>query len=302
MNSPKHGGTVWQINGLGEISDRYDAILCDIWGVLHNGVDSFPQAAQALASFRRRGGVVVLITNAPRPSALVHRELLKLGIPRNAFDAIVTSGDVTIGLIEERINVPVLHIGPARDFGLFDSAAEASGRQPTLASLEEARYALCTGLRNDDTETPDDYEAELHVMADRLMPMICANPDVVIHRGADLVYCAGALARRYEDIGGSVIYAGKPYLPIYRRALALAERACGRAIDRRRVLAIGDGMVTDIAGAAGAGLDALFVTHGIHREPLHGATFDSQADPIELRRLYDQHALWPVAAIGALRA
>jgi HAD superfamily hydrolase (TIGR01459 family) len=301
MNSAKHGGTVSQINGLGEISDRYDVVLCDIWGVLHDGVYSFPQASQALASFRQGGGVVVLITNAPRPSALVHRQLLKLGIPRNAFDAIVTSGDVTIGLVEERIADPVLHIGPARDFGLFVSAAAASGRQPTLASLEEARYALCTGLRKDDTETPDDYEAELRVMAARLMPMICANPDVVIHRGADLVYCAGALARRYEDIGGSVIYAGKPHPPIYRRALALAEHTCGRAIDRRRVLAIGDGMVTDIAGAAGAGLDALLVTAGIHRDCLHPQTLDSPADPTEIRRLCIQFALWPVAAISSLR-
>ena len=301
MNAPKDGRTVWQINGLGDISGRYDAILCDIWGVLHNGVNSFSQASQALASFRRRGGVVVLVTNAPRPSALVHRQLLKLGIPRDAFDAIVTSGDVTIGLIEERINDPVLHIGPARDFGLFDSAAEASGRQPNLVPLEEARYALCTGLRNDDTETPDDYEAELRVMAARLTPMICANPDVVIHRGADLVYCAGALARRYEDIGGSVIYAGKPYPPIYRRALALAEHACGRAIDRHRVLTIGDGMIADIAGAAGAELDALLVTAGIHRDCLHPRTLDSPADPTEIRRLCIQYALWPVAAISSLR-
>jgi HAD superfamily hydrolase (TIGR01459 family) len=302
MNSRQHTPHIRQIAGLADISDRYDAILCDIWGVLHNGVESFAQASQALVWFRRHGGAVVLVTNAPRPSAFIHRQLLKLGVPRDAFDAIATSGDVTIDLIRERSDDPVLHIGPARDLGLFDSAAEAAGRRPKLASLREARYALCTGLRNDETETPKDYEAELHAVADREMLMICANPDVVIHRGADLVYCAGALARRYEEIGGSVIYAGKPYLPIYRRALALAERACGRAIDRRRVLAIGDGMVTDIAGAAGAGLDALFVTHGIHREPLHGATFDSRADPTELRRLYDQHALWPVAAIGVLRA
>src|SRR5580704_15881993 len=184
-----------QIEGLGEISDRYDAILCDIWGVLHNGVASFGPASKALSAFRRRGGAVVLISNAPRPSAPIRRQLETLGVSPDAFDAVATSGDVTIELIAERIDDPVLHIGPARDLSLFDSAAEAAGRRPKLVSLEDAAYALCTGLRHDTTETPDDYEAELGVMAARAMTMICANPDIVIHRGDVLIYCAGALAR-----------------------------------------------------------------------------------------------------------
>jgi HAD superfamily hydrolase (TIGR01459 family) len=291
-----------QIEGLGEISDRYDAILCDIWGVLHNGVASFDPASKALSAFRRRGGAVVLISNAPRPSAPIRRQLETLGVSPNAFDAVATSGDVTIELIVERIDDPVLHIGPARDLSLFDSATEATGRRPQLVSLEDAAYALCTGLRHDTTETPDDYEAELGVMAARAMTMICANPDIVIHRGEVLIYCAGALARRYEDLGGPVVYAGKPYAPIYLRALALAERATGAPLDRRRVLAIGDGMKTDIAGAAVAGVDALFVTGGIHRAALHGETLARPASATELRRLYAEHSLWPVAAIGELRA
>jgi len=291
-----------QIEGLGEISDRYDAILCDIWGVLHNGVASFGPASEALSAFRRRGGAVVLISNAPRPSAPIRRQLEKLGVLPDAFDAVATSGDVTIELIAERIDDPVLHIGPARDLSLFDAAAEAAGRRPKLVSLGDAAYALCTGLREDVTETPDDYEAELGAMTARAMTMICANPDIVIHRGDALVYCAGALARRYEDLGGPVVYAGKPYAPIYRRALALAERATGGPLDRRRVLAIGDGMKTDIAGAAVAGVDALFVTHGIHRAALHGETLVKPASASALRRLYAEHSLWPVAAIGQLRA
>jgi HAD superfamily hydrolase (TIGR01459 family) len=301
MNAHELARDVPQIGGLGDISDRYDAILCDIWGVVHDGVSAFAPASQALMSFRRRGGAVVLVSNAPRPSALLRRQLETLGVSPEAFDAIATSGDVTIGLIEERIDDPVLHIGPSRDLGLFDAAAEATGRRPKLVPVADARYALCTGLRSDEIETPEDYEAELGAIAARATPMICANPDVVIHRGAKLVYCAGALARRYEELGGSVVYAGKPHLPIYRLALALAERARGAPIDKRRVLAIGDGMNTDIAGAARAGLDALLVTHGIHRLALHGETLESPADPIELRRLYAQHALWPIAAIGALQ-
>jgi HAD superfamily hydrolase (TIGR01459 family) len=291
--------TVRQISGLSEISDRYDAILCDIWGVVHNGMASFPPASEALQSFRRRGGAVVLITNAPRPSPPIVRQVLRLGVPADAFDAIVTSGDVTIGLMERQTGDRVLHIGPARDLSLFDAAAEG-GARPKLVPLDDAQYALCTGLRNDEVETPDDYQPELRAMATRAMTMICANPDIVIHRGETLVYCAGALARRYEELGGSVIYAGKPYAPIYDRALKLAEQARGAPIEKRRVLAIGDGMKTDIAGATQAGLDALFVTGGIHRS-LHGETPASPADPVELQRLYDESAAWPVAATPALR-
>jgi HAD superfamily hydrolase (TIGR01459 family) len=221
-------------------------------------------------------------------------------VPPEAFDAVVTSGDVTIGLMERETGDRVLHIGPERDLSLFDAVAEATGAQLRLVSLADAQYALCTGLRDDETETPDDYEPELQAMAVRAMTMICANPDIVIHRGETLVHCAGALARRYEDLGGSVVYAGKPHGPIYDRALALAERARGAPVERSRVLAIGDGMKTDIMGATRAGLDALFVTGGIHRS-LHGETPASSADPVELQRLYDQSAAWPVAALPVLR-
>jgi HAD superfamily hydrolase (TIGR01459 family) len=289
-----------QISGLPEISDRYDLILCDIWGVLHNGVAAFAQASDALVSFRRRGGAVLLISNAPRPSPPIARQVLKLGVSPDAFDAVVTSGDVTIGLMEQQAGDRVLHIGPERDLTLLDAVAEATGARPKLVSLEDAQYALCTGLRNDEAETLDDYEPELRAIAIRGLTMICANPDIVIHRGDTLIYCAGALARRYEEFGGSVVYAGKPYTPIYDRALALAEHIRGAPIEKPRVLAIGDGMRTDVTGASRAGLDVLFVTGGIHRS-LHKETLDSPADPIELQHLYDENAVWPVAAIPVLR-
>jgi HAD superfamily hydrolase (TIGR01459 family) len=291
---------VRQISGLSAISDHYDAILCDIWGVLHNGVASFAAASEALVSFRRRGGAVVLISNAPRPSPPIQGQVLKLGVSPEAFDAVVTSGDVTIGLMKQQAGDQVLHIGPERDLSLLDAVAEATGARPKLVSLEAAQYALCTGLRHDDVETPEDYEPELRAMSSRGLTMICANPDIVIHRGDTLIYCAGALARRYEELGGSVIYAGKPYAPIYDRALALAQQIRGAPVDKRRVLAIGDGMRTDIVGASRAGLDVLFVTGGIHRS-LHKETLESPADPIELQHLYDENAVWPVAAIPMLR-
>jgi HAD superfamily hydrolase (TIGR01459 family) len=291
---------VRQISGLSEISDRYDVILCDIWGVLHNGVASFAEASDALVSFRKWGGAVILISNAPRPSPPIARQVLKLGVSPDSFDAIVTSGDVTVGLMAQQAGDRVLHIGPERDLTLLDAVAEASGARPKLVALEDAQYALCTGLRNDEVEALDDYEPELQAMAVRGMTMICANPDIVIHRGDTLIYCAGALARRYEDLGGSVVYAGKPYTPIYDRALTLAEQIRGASVAKPRVLAIGDGMRTDIAGAARAGLDVLFVTGGIHRS-LHKETPDSPADPIALQLLYDENAVWPVAAIPVLR-
>src|SRR5579871_347321 len=290
-----------QIAAFREISGRYEAILCDIWGVLHNGVAAFPEASRSLAAFRKAGGVVVLITNAPRPSAPVRRQLVDLGVLPEAFDSVVTSGDVTIRLIEDRIDDPMLHIGPTRDLSLFQAAGAAMGRGPELVPLDQARYALCTGLRHDSTETPKDYESELRALAGRSAPLVCANPDIVIHRGEALVYCAGALARRYEELGGAVVYAGKPHRPIYDRAIAEVEAARGSPIDRRRILAIGDGMTTDIAGAAVVGIDALFITGGIHRAALHREALDAPADPEALQRLFEEHGLRPIASMIALR-
>ena len=301
MTSPQ-AREVRQIGGLGEISERYDAVFCDIWGVLHNGVAAFPAASEALVSFRRGGGSVVLISNAPRPSEPVRRQLLEIGVTPDAYDAIATSGDVAASLIAERIDDPVLHIGPSRDLSLFEEATGLTGRKPVLVAIKDARYSVCTGLRDDVRETADDYEAELRAMADTGMTMICANPDVVIHRGDTLVYCAGALAQKYEQLGGLVVYAGKPHGPIYKRATALVERARSNELRKGRILAVGDGMKTDIAGAAGAGLDSLFVTSGIHRDALHRGLVGDRADADQLTKLCREWDLWPSWAIGALRS
>ena len=246
---------VRQISGLSEISDRYDAILCDIWGVVHNGVASFAAASDALVSFRGRGGAVVLISNAPRPFPPVKRQVLKLGVSPDAFDAIVTSGDVTIGLMEQQPGDRVLHIGPERDLSLFDAVADATARGRNSCPSKTPNMRSAPASETTRPKRSDHYEPELQAMAARGLPMICANPDIVIHRGETLIYCAGALAHRYEELGGSVVYAGKPYAPIYDRALALAERFEARRSRSARVLAIGDGMKTDIIGrrASGAG-------------------------------------------------
>ena len=245
------------------LAGDYDVALCDVWGVVHNGVVAAPEACDALTRFRERGGTVVLITNAPRPGERVARTILdRLGVPSAAYDGIISSGDVTRALIAARAGARVFHIGPERDLPLFD------GLDSPMAPLERADYVVCSGLLDDTVETPRDYEELVARMHARALPMICANPDVVVERGDKLVYCAGAIADLYAAAGGDVIYAGKPYRPIYEQALGLAEAARGQRVQQHRLLAIGDSVRTDLKGAAAFGIDALFVTAGIHAEEL----------------------------------
>jgi HAD superfamily hydrolase (TIGR01459 family) len=239
----------------------------------------------------------VLITNAPRPNGPIRAQLDHLHVPRSAYDAVVTSGDVTLGLMRARGAAPVHHIGPSRDLSLFDSLAELGGSAPPRTSLEEASYVLCTGLFDDTRETPADYERTFADMLARKLLMICANPDLVIHRGEDLIYCAGALAERYEQIGGDVVYAGKPHAPIYREALARADAIRGKPTDKSRVVAVGDAMRTDIAGAQGQGLDTLFVASGIHRNEIGGGrTIDGAA----FEQFAARHGMRPTSIIDHL--
>jgi HAD superfamily hydrolase (TIGR01459 family) len=240
----------------------YDVVLSDVWGVVHNGIAATPEACDALTRFREGGGTVVLITNAPRPGANVRAILDRLAVPHSAYDAIVSSGDVAHALIAARAGERVFHIGPARDLPMFD------GLEAPVAELEQADYVVCSGLFDDTVETPQDYQPLIERMRVRALPMICANPDVVVERGETLVYCAGAIADLYADAGGEVINAGKPYRPIYEQALAVAEAARGRPVERRRLLAIGDSVRTDLQGAVAFGIDSLFVTAGIHAEEL----------------------------------
>jgi HAD superfamily hydrolase (TIGR01459 family) len=270
------------LGGIALLADRYDAILCDIWGVVHNGRQHFARACDALQRFRSKGGVVVLITNAPRPFPPILEQLARLGVPREAFDELVTSGDVTLTFIEARGAAPLYHIGPERDLTFFSILAERTGLAPPLVGLEEADYVVCTGLFHDERESPLDYEAQLVRMRERGLEFISPNPDITVHVGERELYCAGALAQRYGELGGRVLQAGKPYAPIYERALALAGERAGRPILKSRVLAIGDGLRTDIRGAVDQGLPALFISHGIHRAEFHPneggpGSFDSAA-------------------------
>jgi HAD superfamily hydrolase (TIGR01459 family) len=247
------------------LAPDYGLVLSDVWGVVHNGVAATAEACDALARFRAQGGRVVLITNAPRPRESVVAQLDHLRVPREAYDGIVSSGDVTRAVLAERSGQSVFHIGPPRDLPVFH------GFDVRFAPLETADYVVCTGLFDDTTETPEVYRSRLETMLARRLFMVCGNPDVVVERGHELVYCAGAIADLYRSMGGEVLYAGKPYRPIYDLALSLPT---GEPPPLGRVLAIGDSLRTDLAGANAAGIDFLFITSGIH-----AADFGTRDDP-----------------------
>ncbi|HHY49711.1 MAG TPA: TIGR01459 family HAD-type hydrolase [Alphaproteobacteria bacterium] len=264
------------MTSLSALAPGYDAILSDVWGVLHNGVAAHPSACEALVAFRERGGRVVLITNAPRPSPRIVTMLDRLGVPRAAYDAMVSSGDMTRGMLAEFRGRTVHYVGPP---GENDSLFE--GLDLTLGPAEEADAVVVTDLDTDD-DTPDMYEERMALWLARNLPMICANPDRVVEHGDRLIYCGGALADLYEARGGRILMAGKPYRPIYQEALRLAEAAAGRPLDRRRVLAIGDSVRTDAIGAAGFDVDLLFITGSIHAEELDAF---GKPDPAAIRAL-----------------
>jgi HAD superfamily hydrolase (TIGR01459 family) len=246
------------LTGLAELAGRYDALLCDVWGVIHNGREAFPEPCAALARWRAEQGPVVLISNSPRPSPEVEIQLDGLGVPREAWSALVTSGDVTRTLLAARAPGPVYRLGPPRDAPLY------AGLPLEFTDLEHAAFIGCTGPVDDEVETPEDYRGLLTRAAERRLPMICANPDKVVQRGDRLIYCGGALAELYETLGGEAIMAGKPFAPIYEACYARAAELAGRAIPKSRLVAIGDGVATDVKGANDQGLDLLFVAGGIH--------------------------------------
>ncbi|WP_244498483.1 TIGR01459 family HAD-type hydrolase [Aureimonas ureilytica] len=262
------------IDRLADIAGAYGAIFCDVWGVVHDGEARNPPAVAALAEARRAGAHVVLLTNSPRPAEGVREQLNALGVSRDSYDAIVTSGDATRALISAGSR-RVFHIGTERNEDLFE------GLGLELLAPEEADLVVATGLFDDERETPDDYVALLDRMAARNLPMICANPDIVVHRGERLIYCAGAVARAYAERGQVVHLAGKPHPPIYDVASSLLPKA------GVPILCIGDGMFTDVKGANTFGADCLFISDGIHRDELA----DANGDPARLAEALDGRGL-----------
>ena len=250
------------ISGLSEIADHHDALICDVWGVIHDGQAHHPQAADALFKFKEKHGPVVLLTNAPRVPDEVAAQCRSYGLPDGCYDAIVSSGGAARDELARRSaarTLPLYYIGPDRDLTMIQ------GLDIVRTDIGEAEVVLAIGLVDDMTETPADYTARLEAMKARGLTMLCANPDLVVHRGEKLVYCAGSLAQAYEGMGGDVIYYGKPHLPVYAAALAAAGNP-------KRPLAVGDGLYTDIRGANAAKLDVLFIADGVHGEDIQPYT------------------------------
>ena len=285
MTQPSAASPVPIVTSIEPFLGGVEAWICDIWGVVHNGLAAFPSAVDACVRFRQRGGTVLLLTNAPRPTPAIEEQLAKLKVPRDAWDAILTSGDLTLSLIAQRRDEPLAHLGPDRDRGLFD------GQRLTMVGLQDARAIVCSGLFDDERETAEDYRERLTGPASRGVPLICANPDVTVARGDRVIPCAGAIAALYESIGGTVIYAGKPYLPVYDRAFEIIAAVRGKPVSKAATLGIGDGINTDIRGALTAGIRPVLVASPVHLPELTEATLAHAVAPLPGR---------PIAAMAAL--
>ncbi len=262
---------------LRDLVAEVDVLLSDIWGVVHNGLVAFDDACEALQNFRGQGGTVILITNAPRPADSVQRQLRKLHVADETYDAIVSSGDLARNFVAAHPGQKMFWVGPERDSSIY------RGLEAGLVPLEQADYIVCTGLFDDETESAENYRPMLLKARERKLTLVCANPDIVVERGDRLIYCAGAIAELYRELGGEVIFYGKPHRPIYERALRLAAERRGGEVPLKRVLAIGDSVRTDLAGAHGFGIDCLFVTRGIHSEEFEGL---DQLEPASIRELF----------------
>ena len=290
------------IQSFSEISDRYTTVFCDLWGCLHNGKAPFPAAVTALQQFREKDGYVVLMTNAPRPNSFVIDQLNRLGVPQDAYDIVVSSGDAAqAALFSGAVGRRIFHLGPEKDQGFFDQVpAEFSDAEPIiLVPLDEAEGIVCTGLFDDQTETPEDYRGIFLAAKARGLKLLCANPDIAVDLGDKRIFCGGALAALYDEMGGESLYFGKPHPPIYDLARRRVTDFTGKEPDGNRTLAIGDGIKTDILGGIGEGIDTLFVTGG-----LEAANFGPSAESPDVGMLNNwlrQLQLSPTYSIGNLR-
>jgi HAD superfamily hydrolase (TIGR01459 family) len=280
------------LHSVEEIGRSYDAWLVDLWGVMHNGETAFESAIMACERYREQGGIVILLSNAPRPWPSVRRQIAEYGVPSDIDDGMVTSGDVTRAMIAANSNRNFFHLGPDRDFAVFE------GLEVNRVKLEQADIVVLTGLYDDTNETAEDYRQLLTQIKERDLPMICANPDIKVERGEDVIYAAGAIAALYEELGGNVAYAGKPYRPIYDLAMAKINELAGRDISAGQILAIGDGINTDIKGAIEAGIDPLFIPSGVH---VDGHNADKSLSTSEIAAIFEGKGFKPIAAIMQLQ-
>ena len=288
------------IDNLAQVSGDYDAVLCDLWGCLHNGREVFPEAARALTAFRASGGSVALLTNAPRPRSAVAAQLDALGAPRDCWDTVVTSGDsAQAALAQGAFGRRVFHLGPAEKDARFFIHEDGTPVDVERVPLAEAESIVCTGLFDDRTETPDEYRAIILEGVNRKLPLLCANPDIVVDVGETRIYCAGAIAEAYTEAGGESHYFGKPHPPIYALARDRLTEIAGKVIPDDRILCIGDGIKTDVLGAIGEDLDCLFIAGGL--AAVETDVKDGDPDPGLLDSFLAQSMLSPRYSVGFLR-
>lgn len=282
------------IESLDQVAADYDVLFCDLWGCVHNGKHFYPAATDALVRYRQGGGRVALMTNAPRPAALVQAQIDRMGVPRAAWDVIVTSGDAAQdAMLAGRIGQDVWHLGPDKDVGFFTETTDPRATGIRRVDLARAQGIVATGPFDEMVDVPEDYRARLDAALARGLPMLCANPDLVVDLGETRIYCAGAIAQLYAEMGGEVLYFGKPHAPIYDLARRRLDSHAARE------LAIGDGIGTDIAGAVAQGIDSLFVTGGLAAEHL-----GDDVERPDAARLVDwtrAQGVVPTLAIGRLR-
>ena len=288
------------IKNFNQIAHNYKAIFCDLWGCIHNGRESFKEGLEALLKFRNSGGYVILVTNAPRPSEFVTGFLDKLGITKKFYDAIVTSGDATKFSVQTGdFGYDIYHIGPTRDLCFFNSERNSAPNSSTinLVSMSKASSIICTGLFNDQTETPSDYADIIKLGVKNKLPLLCANPDIQVDFGSQRLWCAGAIAERYTKAGGESIYFGKPHKPIYELSMSKLFEI-NPSITKKEIICVGDGLLTDILGGVSHGLDTLFVAGGLSGQDtgvIDGVKSPSQNKLNELFKKYD---LNPTMSIG----
>lgn len=286
--------TCTPIRSLAEIQDSYDAILCDLWGCYHNGIEPYAAAVEACRGFRKKGGTVILFTNAPRPPAHVKSFLDRIGGPEDSYDAIVSSGGACQAMLKSgEHGTRFYYLGPERDLHMLTHA----GLDPIAEA--EANAVLCTGLVDEWNEELEDYTELLGRLSARNLPFLCANPDIIVDRGERRFWCAGALAQIYGKMGGEVFYFGKPHAPIYERAFDVIRETTGDAMDPAKVLAVGDGPATDVKGGCDFGLDTLFVTGGLAAGEL--GPDPENPDQALLEAYLGAHGLTPKFAMGRLR-
>lgn len=286
------------VERLADISDRYDAVFCDLWGCVHNGVTAFPEAVEALRAFRAKGGKVVMLTNAPRARAEVAKQFDQFNVPDDCWDTIATSGDsARAAMFRGVIGEKVWFMGLESDLPFFEPLKiiedpVAIERVP----LEEATGIACLGPFDAHAD-PEVNRPQFLYAKQKGLKLLCANPDIVVDRGERREWCAGALARLYQEIGGESLYFGKPHPPIYDLARRRLDEI-GADIPDSRVLCIGDGVLTDVRGAMGEDLDCLFITGGLAAAE---TKTDRQPDAEALEVYVAKELVSPTYAIGFLR-